>query len=122
MKRSSILIYILLFIILIITICIFVSFSRPSVSDIKYPEGYYFKVEDENGVESCIHNSGIMPKSESDAITLSFLKKEINNGKELELSKPKIIYLGESPKSLNRTIESFSLDEDDWCYLTTFSL
>jgi len=100
-------------VILVIFILIFFFFTQRSNSVDTTIEDYfkpgvdhdtiYFRVIDENGVESYIHDSGIKPEMLNGKVKISVVKKEYNNGNVKNLERPVIIKYGRQIMNLDKT-------------------
>nr|QBK84762.1 MAG: uncharacterized protein LCDPAC01_02430 [Pithovirus LCDPAC01] len=95
-----------------------------SILNISYtpPEDtFYYKITDEEGNESIIHDSGIKPSETPPGsyTNIQILKKEINNGVSQNLARPEIIKLGMHPKNLEWRLTPKNIIEDDLYYIVT---
>nr|QBK86374.1 MAG: uncharacterized protein LCMAC102_01690 [Marseillevirus LCMAC102] len=90
--------------------------SRPPPEDT-----FYYKITDEEGIESIIHDSGIKPSETPPGsyTNIQILKKEINNGVSQNLAWPEIIKLGMHPKHLEWKLTPKNIIEDDLYYIVT---
>lgn len=104
---------------LILILCVVAIFYFYPHETLNYPTYLYFSIEDKDGNQSVIHNSGIQKFKPGDKIKISYLKKEINNEKEKTISFPKYLYVGVHPKKLKK-ISDFSVTENEKTYDTVF--
>nr|QBK85723.1 MAG: uncharacterized protein LCMAC101_03180 [Marseillevirus LCMAC101] len=80
----------------------------------------YYQVTDVDGNKSIIHDSGIKPSEHPSGsnISLQILKREVNNGVEINLTTPDFLYIGHSPKGLTYKlgVDPNHLNDDELYY------
>ena len=91
----------------IVIIIVIIIFYKPEKQEYNFPNLFY-KVIDEDGNESCNHDSGL--KNINGKIKLQVMKEEYNDGKINKLGKPKLIY---PPKKKSFNIIDFVGPEED---------